>query len=215
MKPAPVRLVLVDDQTIILEGLAALLDGDSAFEVVGTAGSGEHAIKVVMRTEPDVVLMDISMPPGISGIEATRHLKKRYPEVRVLMLSMFSKADLVQEALEAGALGYLLKNTSRKELKEALLAVADGRQYLAEEVKTAMAAGNGNGSSDDSGASLTKRERQVLQLLIKQQSNQEIAAALELSVLTVETHRKHIYRKLGSHSAADLMLYAMERGWHL
>jgi two-component system nitrate/nitrite response regulator NarL len=211
--PNPIRLVLVDDQTIILEGLAALLEGDDAFEVVGTAASGEQAVKAALRTEPDAVIMDISMPPGISGIDATREIKRRMPDVKVLMLSMYHKADLIAEALAAGASGYLLKNTGRKELKEALRTIVDDGTYLSE------------GAQDDLSAQkreqpqgqpiLSKREREVLRLVAQQRTSQEIADALHLSVLTVETHRKNIHQKLGVHGTAGLLKYAVDRGWHL
>lgn len=216
MQPKPIRLVLVDDQGIILEGLTALLDGDPAFEVVGTANSGEQAVKVVLRTGPDAVVMDISMPPGINGIEATREIKKRMPEVGILMLSMFHKADLIDEALAAGASGYLLKNTSRKQLKEALVAVAAGERFMAQEalddLKSAKAQ---NGERASTNGHLTKREREILRLAALQRTNNEIAEELGLSVLTVETHRKNIHQKLGIHGSAGLLKYATDRGWHL
>lgn len=211
--PNPIRLVLADDQTIILEGLAALLDGDAAFEVVGTAASGEQALKAVLRSEPDAVIMDISMPPGISGIDATREIKRRMPEVKVLMLSMYHKADLIAEALEAGASGYLLKNTGRKELKEALRAIIDGGTYLSEGAKDDLSAQKREQPQGQ--PILSKREREVLRLVAQQRTSQEIADALHLSVLTVETHRKNIHQKLGVHGTAGLLKYAVDRGWHL
>jgi len=216
MNQKPIRLVLVDDQGIILEGLTALLDGDAAFEVVGTASSGEHAVKVVLRTEPDAVVMDISMPPGMSGIEATREIKRRMPSVGILMLSMFHKADLIEEALAAGASGYLLKNTSRKLLKEALIAVAAGDRFLSQEAQDELNAAKAQkGEGSQLNGHLTKRERVILRLAALQRTNHEIAAELGLSVLTVETHRKNIHHKLGIHGTAGLLKYAIDRGWHL
>lgn len=213
----PIRTLLADDQGIILEGLEALLRGDDAYEVVGLARSGEEAVKLAALRFPDVVVMDISMPPGIDGIEALRRIKQSQPQIRVLMLSMYHMVDMVREALSAGASGYLLKNTNRKEFKEALKAVMSGGTYFANEVKDEMAKAvkrekEGDGSS---GAILTRRERQILCMVAFERSTQEIAQELGLSYRTVETHRRNIMQKLEIRNVAGLVKYVIDRGWHM
>lgn len=214
---APIRTLLVDDQGIILEGLEALLQGDAAYEVVGLARSGEEAVRMAERRFPDVVVMDISMPPGYDGIEAMRRIKHKQPKVKVLMLSMYHKTDMVQEALLEGASGYLLKNTSRKQFKEALRTVMEGGSYLANEViedlkKAAEKAQEGDHTN---GVVLTRRERQILCMVAFERTTYQIAHELKLSHRTIETHRRNIMRKLRISNVAGLVKYVMDRGWHL
>jgi DNA-binding NarL/FixJ family response regulator len=210
-----IRILLVDDQSIILDGLEALIAQNDRFAVCGRANNGREAVQLALEQKPDVVLMDISMPE-MDGIEATREVKKRLKQTHVLMLTMYNNADFVRELLDAGASGYLLKNTGRAELWEAILTVVTGQRYLAKPVQDMLNARNAElaeqGSEPDFHA-LTKREKQIAKLLVEGATSQDIADKLFLSTSTIETHRKNIHHKLGVHSTAGIVRYAMERGW--
>ena len=210
------KILLVDDQTIILDGLQALISQDESFEVIGRARNGREAIEKTAELKPDLVLMDISMPE-MDGIEATKALMKKNKHVKVLVLSMYNNKEFVNELLDAGASGYVLKNTGREELREALLTVASGHRYLARPVQATLDATNGTDERDDGDAfhALTRREKEIIRLIVKDRSTKEIADDLCLSEATVETHRKNIYHKLKIHNAGSLVKYAMERGWEL
>jgi DNA-binding NarL/FixJ family response regulator len=210
-----IRILLVDDQSIILDGLEALIAQNDRFSVCGRANNGREAVLLARELKPDVVLMDISMPE-MDGIEATREVKKHLKKTHVLMLTMYNNADFVRELLDAGASGYLLKNTGRAELWEAIRAVMDGRRYLAKPVQDMLDARNAalasQGTEPDFHA-LTKREKEIAKLLVDGSTSHDIAEKLFLSVSTIETHRKNIHHKLGVHSTAGIVRYAMERGW--
>ncbi len=210
-----IRILLVDDQSIILDGLEALIALNDRFSVCGRANNGKEAVALAQQLKPDVVLMDISMPE-MDGIEATREVKKRLNKTHVLMLTMYNNADFVRELLDAGASGYLLKNTGRAELWEAILTVMSGQRYLAKPVLDMLNARNAElaaqGTEPDFHA-LTKREKEIAKMLVEGGTSQDIAEKLFLSVSTIETHRKNIHHKLGVHSTAGIVRYAIERGW--
>lgn len=210
-----ISLLIVDDQSIIIDGLEAMLARESDLVVVGRAYNGSEAVAQARRLAPDVVLMDISMP-GMDGIEATRALGKCCPKCRVLVLSMYNNRKFVDELLGVGAHGYLLKNTGRQELLEALRRVAAGGRYLGLDVQKMLAnAGRTEGPHGTDGQqAITKREKEIIRLVCAGHSNPEIAERLHISPATVETHRKNIMHKLDIHHAAGLMKYAMERGWY-
>ncbi len=207
----PIRLLLADDQNIILDGLQALIQQDP-----GRANNGKEAVEQALKLRPDVVLMDINMPE-MDGIEATKALKalKKTADIKVLVLSMYNNKDFVNELLNAGASGYVLKNTNREELREALLTVAGGHRYLAKPVQETLDEEERfrqrNGS--DAPHSLTKREKEIICHIVADKTSQQIAEELFLSPATVETHRKNIFSKLDIRSTAGLVKYAMERGW--
>ncbi|MCC6839530.1 MAG: response regulator transcription factor [Flavobacteriales bacterium] len=207
-------LLLVDDQSIILDGLEALLAHEPDVQVVGRATSGAEAVERAKELFPDVVLMDISMP-GMDGIEATKALLKCCTDTRVLVLSMYDHPDLVREIMEAGARGYVLKNVGKEELGLALRAVAAGDRYIGRDVQEAM--DHDHRFQDRAGATgcnvLTKREQEVVKLICREYSTAEIAEMLFLSPQTVDTHRKNILQKLAVKNSAGLVKYAMERGW--
>lgn len=210
-----IRILLVDDQSIILDGLEALIAQNDRFAVCGRATNGMEAVTLARQTKPDVILMDISMPE-MDGIEATREVKKHLKKTHVLMLTMYNNADFVRELMDAGASGYLLKNTGRAELWEAILTVMNGERYLARPVRDMLNARNAQlaeqGVEPDFHA-LTKREKEIAKLLVEGRTTQDIATKLFLSASTVETHRKNIHHKLGVHSTAGIVRYAIERGW--
>lgn len=208
------RLLIVDDQSIILDGLEALLQSDADVHIVGRASNGIEAVAKVKELNPDVVLMDISMPK-MDGIEATREVLKCCPSTRVLMLTMYGNKEFVHEVLGAGARGFLLKNVGKVELRKALRTVASGYPYIAEEVH-AMLDGTERFHVRGSEAiyvALSKREKEVVQLICREHTTQEIATALFVSAQTVDTHRKNILHKLDLRNTAGLVKYAMERGW--
>ena len=205
------RVLLTDDHAIFVEGLASLLARDKQFEVVGTATHAKEALQKVRECEPDVVIMDLSMP-DMSGIEATQLIKAESPDVKVLCLSMHADRGYVMGALDAGASGYVLKDGARNELVEAIQAVADDRVYLSPSI-----AGIVVDAAKSSGATpalelLTDRERQIVHLLAGGERTKVIAERLHLSVKTVGTHRSHIMEKLDIHSIAELTKFAIREG---
>lgn len=213
----PIRILLVDDQKLMREGLRVLLEMEPDLEVVGEAGDGEAALAAYAEHQPDVVLMDIRMP-GMDGVEATRRLRERWPEARVIILTTFDDDEYVFEGLRAGALGYLLKDVSGHELAEAVRTVAAGgaliepsvaRKVLAEFARLAPPA-----RPPDAGLPepLTEREREILQLLAQGLSNREIAQRLFLAEGTVKNYVTRILGKLGVRDRTQAALRARELG---
>jgi DNA-binding NarL/FixJ family response regulator len=216
---APLRVFLADDHAVVREGLKALINSHPDMEVVGEASDGQAAVFKVAELDPDVVVMDVSMP-GMNGAKATAELKEAKPARKVLALTLHEERSYVRLLLDAGASGYVLKRSAADELLHAIKAVADGRVYLdpslAGGVLDALrgkpgSAGATTGNSGD--AELSQREAEVLKLIALGYSNKEIAAKLELSVKTVETYKKRSVEKLGLRSRVDIVRYAAERGW--
>jgi DNA-binding NarL/FixJ family response regulator len=208
------RVVLVDDHEIFLNGLQALLERQPGIDVVGQARDGAEAIRVARTSGAQVVIMDISMP-GMNGIEATRQISRKLPDVRVICLSMHSERRFVAAALDAGASGYLLKDNAFQDLVEAIRTVRNQQIYLAPAVAgTVVEAYRAKRADQESSvfSLLTRREREVLQLLAEGRSTKEIAGRLGLSLKTVGTHRGHIMDKLNIHSVAGLTKYAIREG---
>ena len=207
-------IVLVDDQSIFLDGIESLLERMEIVQVVGKAHTGRDALAMVTKLKPDLVLMDINMP-HMDGIEATKRLRKASPATRVIVLSMHGHREFVLELLDSGVGGYLLKTAGKQELMEAIRTVADGRQYIAQELQALAAQSDRN--ADREGelryGPLTSREVQVVKLILQERTTQEIADTLFLSVATIETHRRNIFHKLDCRNIAGLVKYAMERGW--
>ena len=207
------RIMIVDDHKIVREGLRRLIEDDGAFEVVGEAGNGREGIRLARQLQPQIVIMDVAMSE-LNGIEATRQLLTVQPEVRVLALSMHSDSRFVKQMLEAGALGYLLKDDAFEEIVTALRALVAGRMYVSPQASGGilqdLALGQLSGDGDTS--PLTAREKETLQLIAEGHSTAEIAERLFVSVKTVETHRKKIMDKLDMHSIAELTKYAIRQG---
>lgn len=211
-----VRIVLVDDQPLYREGLAAVLASDPELKVVGEAGDGNEALRVCERERPDVVLMDLGMP-SLGGAAATSKLKVLCPKARVLVLTTFDDDDSVFEALRAGAVGYLLKDANGERLKEAVRAAARGESFLAPQVASRVLAELARLRAQPHAAvrpsPFTERESEVLALLARGASNKEIAAALFISEGTVKNHVTSIFGKLGVTDRTQAALKARELGY--
>ena len=210
------KVLLVDDHVVVRQGLKALFADEPDIEVVGEASNGREALERLEKLGPDVVLMDISMP-GLNGIEATRQIQVRHPEVKVVVLSMHANEEYVFQVLQAGASGYVLKQSDSLEVLTAIRAAVAGGSFLSppisrtvieDYVRRAEARGKGGESE-----LLTSREREVLQLLAEGRSNREIAEELSISVKTVETHRSNMMTKLELSSKTELVKYALRKGW--
>lgn len=209
----PITLLLVDDQDIILDGLDALLDTDERFSIVGRANDGREALSKARSLCPEVIVLDINMPV-MDGIEAARKLRAWKADQRILMLSMYGNQDLVNELLDAGVSGYILKNAGRKEVCEAIVKVASGLRYLSRDVQEVMDLPAVRARNPGTESTMpTKREKEIIRMIVGERSTQQIAERLGLSPSTVETHRKNILGKLGLRSSTGLVRYALERGW--
>ncbi|HPQ69116.1 MAG TPA: response regulator transcription factor [bacterium] len=209
-----IRVLLADDHQIIREGLRSLLTDQKDIEVVAEADTGRSALNYVEKMRPDVILMDIAMP-DINGIEATRQIKAANPEIRILALSMHSDQRFVGDMLRAGATGYLLKDCAGAELVQAIRTVYAGKVYLSPSIAGIVTEGFINPASAvgvDARQVLTVRELEVVQLLAEGLSTKEVAFKLNVSIKTVETHRKNIFDKLSLSSIAELTKYAIREG---
>jgi two-component system, NarL family, response regulator NreC len=204
------RILLADDHTVVRNGFRVLLGAQPDLEVVGEAANGREAVERATELQPDVVVMDVTMPE-LNGIEATRRLSELAPRTRVLALSMHKDAVYVREILRAGARGYLLKDSDEADLLMAVRAVARGEGYLSPSVSDAVLSDYRKHVTDPIDL-LTSREREVLQMIAEGKTNKDIANALNLSVYTVEAHRGRIMEKLNLHSTGELVRFAVRKG---
>jgi two-component system NarL family response regulator len=202
----PVRIMVVDDHPMVAEGIQAILDSYDDMVVVATLGSGRDAIDQIDTIRPDVVLLDLNMP-DVNGLTATEMILERRPKTRILILSMHDSPEYIQAALRHGARGYILKDVPTDEIREAIKRVMAGEQYLCTGAGASLSPRRAEGREP-----LTSREQTILLELAQGRSNREVAEALDISIRTVETHRKNIKRKLGISSMAGLTRYAMEHG---
>ena len=209
------RILLADDHAVVRDGVRALLEKQSDMSVVAEAADGREAAQLAEEFSPDVVVMDIGMP-NLNGIDATRRILTSHPQTAVVILSMHQDESYVLRSLKAGAKGYLLKDSLRSDVLDAIRAVAQGRSFLTRKISRMMQEDYiremEHRGLEDSYDLLTDREREVLQLAAEGKPNKEIAAELNISLTTVETHRTHILQKLGLHSVPELILYAVRKG---
>jgi DNA-binding NarL/FixJ family response regulator len=208
------RILLADDHTMFRQGLKTLLESKPDLQVVGEAADGRQAIELVEKTNPDVIIMDISMP-GLNGVEATRKIINMHPGAKIVGLSMHTDRRYTSEVLKAGAAAYLPKDGAFEELEHALHAVLTGEVYLSPRVAAGLVDDYVRQPRDARPTAferLTAREREVLQLMAEGQATKEIAATLHVSVKTVETHRRQIMEKLNIYSVAELTKYAIREG---
>jgi DNA-binding NarL/FixJ family response regulator len=201
----PVKVFIVDDHYMVVEGIRSLLQDDPAIEFIGSASNTSSALAFLQQQQPDVILMDINLPDG-EGTDLCRQVKKMYPHVFIIGLSIFNQQSMINKMLENGASGYLLKNADRKEITAAIIAVMSGKIYLSFDAATAMRQHNGNDLPI-----ITRREKEVLLLVAEGLTNQEIAARLFVSTTTVDTHRKNLLEKMNARNTAALVKIAMEK----
>jgi len=211
-----IKVILAEDHTIVRKGLRSLLDIEEGIKVVGEAENGKQVIKKVAQLKPDVVVMDIAMPL-LNGLEATRRIKKDFPRVRVLVLSVHEDEEYIFQTLKAGASGYLLKNAAPTDLVSAIKAAYRNEAFLSPSiskkvVKEYIRQAAGTSREENSYEKLTNREREVLQLLAEGRTVKEIAHLLYLSTKTIQAHRAHLREKLNINSNAELIKYAIRKG---
>jgi two-component system, NarL family, response regulator NreC len=210
-----IRILLADDHIVMRDGLRALLERQPDMAVIAEAADGRECVQLAQEQSPDVVVMDIAMP-NMNGIEATRRITSSHPRCAVVVLSMHQDESYILRALKAGAKGYLLKDSVRSDLLDAIRAVAQGRSFLTRKISRMLQEDYvhhlENRGLDDTYDLLTDREREVLQLIAEGKTAKEVANVLNISPTTVETHRTHIQEKLGLHSVAELVLYAVRKG---
>ena len=211
-KVGPLRVVLADDHVTVRHGLRLLLDAQPDLTVVGEADDGRAALQRVQELDPDVVVMDISMP-GMSGLSATRVLKEARPRVAIVVLTRHADDAYLHEMLRAGAAAFVLKQSPSTELIQAIRAAAAGGQYLDANVTSRVTGGLLARDSKRAGPRLTDREAEVLRMIARGYSNKEIASQLELSVKTVEAHKANAMRKLELSGRIDIVKYAILQGW--
>jgi DNA-binding NarL/FixJ family response regulator len=209
-----IRVLIADDHTIMRAGLRSLLEKENQIEVVAEAENGRRAVQLAVEHEPDVVVMDVSMP-DLNGIEATSQVLENLPEAKVIALSMHTDKRFVMGMLRAGASGYLLKDCASQELANAIVSVASNKKYLSPDIAGVVIEDSLYGIQQEGetvSSLLSAREREVLQLIAEGWSTKQIAAHLYVSVKTVETHRRQIMKKLDLHNIAELTKYAIREG---
>jgi DNA-binding NarL/FixJ family response regulator len=212
---AKLRVLLGDDHTLVRHGLRKILEERPDWEIVAEVGDGREAVRKCTALKPDVAVLDIAMPL-LNGIDATQQIVRKVPETKVLVLSMHSDEAYVTRALQAGATGYMLKDSAGKDLLKGIASVAAGQAYFSPAIARLMlddyvrrVAGSGVA---DRYETLSEREREIFQLVAEARTNKEVAELLEISPATVETHRARILQKLDIHNTAELVLYAVRRG---
>ena len=206
-----IKILIADDHAVVAEGLKHLIEAQPELEVIGIVPDGREAVRLAKETQPDVVLMDLSMPE-LNGADATRAILQRDPKCRVIVLSMYAQREYVRRALKAGAAGYVVKRSAAKEVVEAIRAVHAGQRYLSPRVADVVLEDYSDDKQDDPLARLSAREREVLQLLAEGRTGAEIAQRLSLSQKTVETYRARLVEKLGIRDLAGLVRFAIQRG---
>lgn len=208
-------VLIVDDHTILRQGLRAILESHDGFRVAGEAENGREAVRKATELKPDIVLMDIAMPV-LNGLEATRQIKKLLPETKVLALTMYYDEEYVFQILKAGASGYLVKETAAGELMQAMRSVYGGTPFfspvISRKIMESYLREDSEKGAPSEAVKLTSREKEVLQLIAEGYTNNEIAGLMGISVKTVETHRAHIMSKLDIHDVAGLIKYAIKKG---
>ncbi|MCD6069379.1 MAG: degU 1 [Bacteroidetes bacterium] len=205
-----IKLHIVDDHQMMLDGLRALLGDEPSFKIIGESNNGKVAFAKIEEEQPDVLLTDISMPE-MNGLELTQAVKEKFPNVKVIALSMFGERNTISEMLQAGISGYIVKNTGKQELIQAINKVAQGGMFFSDEVSAEMMKVISAPPVKEEVISLTPREIEIVKLIAKEYSNLQIAEALFISERTVETHRKNIFRKSNTKSVVGLIKYAIEK----
>jgi DNA-binding NarL/FixJ family response regulator len=206
-----IRVLIADDHGVVAEGLKHVIEEQADMKVIALVADGREAVRVAQQEQPDIVLMDLSMPE-LNGADATRAIQGQNPSCRVIVLSMYSEREYVRRALKAGAAGYVVKRSAAKEVVEAIRAVHAGQRYLSPKVADVVIDDYAGDNRDDPLAKLSAREREVLQLLAEGHTGAQIAERLSLSQKTVETYRARLVEKLGIRDLAGLVRFAIQRG---
>ncbi len=210
---SPIRVLLADDHRILREGIRALIEDQEDMQVVGEAEDGLATVKKVAKLQPDVVVMDIAMPL-LNGLEATRQIRRDFPQVKVLILTMHDNEEYIRQVLAAGALGYVLKDAAARDLLGAIRTVNQGEAVLSPAITRLVIEDYlrwGDIRPEDTTDGLTAREREVLQLIAEGYTNKEIAGIMSLSVKTVQSHRTNLMNKLDLHDRGELIKYAIQK----
>ena len=210
-----IKLILVDDHQLVRAGIANLLNNEEGFEIIGEAFDADSFFDLLKTQHPDIVLLDIALQ-GLSGIDITKKIHNKYPSIRILILSMHTSEEFIFNAINAGARAYIPKNTSRKELIEAIYAVHRGEEYFAESISNVILksyikkAKTNTDDAEEKESLLSKREIEVLRLFGEGMTNQEIADKLFISIRTVESHKNHIMARLELKTTVDLLKFAIK-----
>ncbi len=210
----PYRIMIVEDHTLLREGLSTMIASDPQIEVVGGADNGLDAVRQAVALKPDLILMDINMPV-MNGTEALIDIKKRDPSIKVMMLTAHKAEEYIRDCLQSGADGYVLKHSTRDELMSAIHIVLNGRTYLSQEVSEQIVSGykgTANPRAQSTWQSLSTREREVLKLVAEGNTNKVISSLICVSIKTVEKHRSNLMKKLNLHNSAALTAFAIEKG---
>lgn len=213
----PIRIVIADDHEIFREGFKLLLKNQHEIELVGEAGDGKELLEVAAKQQPDVAIVDIKMPV-MDGVETCKSFKKKFPGIKVIALSMFNDDNLIVDMLEAGARGYLLKNTNKNELIQATKAVYEGSTYYCKATSSKLtkmiAESKFNPYRNHPVKKFTPRETDIIKLICKQYTNKEIATMLGLSIRTIESHREKIHEKTGAKNSIGVVIYAIKNNMY-
>lgn len=206
-----IKIFILDDHQMLIDGLKALLVNEKNFEITDTSTNAKSALEKISKNIPDIVLSDINMPE-MDGIAFTREVKKLYPAIKVLALSMFGEKSTISEILDAGASGYILKNTGKEELINALTKISEGGMFFSDEISAEMmkSFSERGQKKEEEKVHFTEREKEIIQLIAKEYSNAQIGEALFISERTVETHRKNIFRKANTKTVVGLMRFAID-----
>lgn len=212
------KIIIADDHQLVLQGISAMVNELPDFEIIATANDGKDALNKVKLLQPDLILLDIEMP-RMNGLEAGRLIKKEFPSIRVLFLSMYLEKSLIKKVVEIGADGYIIKSADKEEFCLGLKKIMEGKKYFCSDISEAMANGGnasvlskGNLINSEQIAHLTERERDVLRLVAEGMSNKEIGKELFISHRTVDSHRTNLMKKLDIHSMAELIRFAYQNG---
>jgi DNA-binding NarL/FixJ family response regulator len=211
-----IRLAIVDDHDLLRAGIRAILEQDPQFKIVGETSDGQEAIRLAASLKPDVMLMDVHLPGGLGGLEATEAIVRDTPEVKVIVLTHYENREYIRRALRIGARGYLLKRSAASDLKDAIKAVHAGQRYLhpavADSLVDLVTAGRSVEDAEDEYDRLTPRERQVFTLLAEGKTSRDISKYLSISLKTAMTHRTNVMEKLNMHTRSELIRYAVRKG---
>lgn len=205
-KQVIIKILLVDDHRIVLDGLKSLFEKDAEFEIAAAAGSPQEALEILKIQQPDILVTDYTLP-GMTGLELSTKVKELYPQIKRVILSMHDEGHLVKQIMKAGVDGYLLKSIQQGELKTAFRQIMNGMPYISPEITKQLMTGLANESKQEL---LTDREHEIVKLIVKEFSNKQIAEKLFISERTVETHRKNIFRKTNTTSLVGLVKFALE-----